>query len=115
MNEVRDTTANLPATATRHANRSWSAEFAGIIAYGPSLAAARATLAELIGAVVRHASSSPGFARDDDGTLIVAVPDGVGVATWRVTDDGARMTSHSAGTPMESVTRVPHYSPIPTR
>lgn len=115
MGEVRDTTANLPATATRHANRSWSAEFAGIIAYGPTLAAARATLAETIGAVVRHASSPPGFARDDDGTMVVAVPDGIGVATWRVTDESARMTCHSVGTPMESVARVHHYSPIPTR
>lgn len=111
----RDTTASLPAMATRHADRSWSAEFAGIVAYGPTLAAARATLADLIGSVVRHASSPPAFARDDDGTLVVAVPDGVGVASWRVTDESARMTCHSTGTPAESVARVHHYSTIPTR
>lgn len=111
----KDTTATLPATAKRHADRSWSAEFAGIIAYGPTLATARATLAESIAAVIRHASQSPAFARDDDGTLIVAVPDGTGVASWRVTDESARLTCHSTGTPWETVASVHHYSPIPNR
>ena len=111
----KETTVPMPALATKRADRSWSVTFCGIIAYGPTLSAARANLAETVARVIGHASSSPAFARDDDGTMIVAVPDGTGVATYRVTDDGARLTSHSAGTPEESVGRVPHYSPIPTR
>lgn len=111
----KETTVPMPALATKCADRSWSVSFCGIIAYGPTLTAARANLAETVARVIGHASQSPAFARDDDGTLIVAVPDGTGVASWRVTDEGARLTSHSTGTPEESIGRVHHYSPIPAR
>lgn len=113
---IRETTAAIPATATKRADRSWSAEFAGLIAYGPTLAAARASLSELIVRAVKHTSERPAFARDDDGTFVVVVPDGIGSAEWRVSDAaGARLTGHSDGTPEGLVARVHHFTPIAYR
>jgi len=117
METVKELTVSVPMRATqRREGRTvtWTVEFAGMLAYGGTLAAARAAMAETIVRAANHARQPPAFARDDDGTLVVAVPDGIGTAEYRVSDGRARLTSHSVGTPAETVARVHHYTPLST-
>jgi len=56
--------------------------------------------------------TDPAFARDDDGSLIVAVQMHHGVVHWKVPDDGGapRQITGCDGPPRKSLETTPHYT-----
>lgn len=64
--------------------------------------------------VLHNIGQRPAFGIDDDGTVIVAIPDAYGTSVYRVRPDSARMITHTNGAPEDEIARVEHYRPIPS-
>ncbi len=116
--ESRDTTVTLPATARqslgRPRTRTWTVTVLGRVSgSGDTLPAARTAAADAAAEYIRHAADGPAFARDADGALIVAVPDGSGTAVYRVTGDRWSLNSYSGGTPADAVAGCYHWTVLP--
>jgi len=113
--EPKDVKVSVTGTASRGFGRDaqWKVTLFGLISgYGATQAEAREAAIAALGDAVRQMHTAPEFARDDDGTLIVAVPDGGGTAVYRV-DSRARNTEFRYGTPEQAVTGAHHYTRIP--
>ncbi len=84
---------------------------------GTTLAAAKADLAAQIILAVDSLNTEPAFARDDDGSLIIALDRPWGIDTYRATDTTARLITtsdrHPQG-PAADVARTHHYRLLPT-
>jgi hypothetical protein len=78
---------------------------------------AEAALAEKIAAMLERGQPEPAFARNDDGALVVIVPDVLngGSTTYHVTETAVFNCGSGTGDPGEIAGRVHHYDPIPGR
>jgi len=112
------TTQTLPLRVTvdktgRGRNARYTARFGDLEADGPTAATARADLAEQI-LMAATEPAPPAFARDDDGTLIVALTSIYGaVNTWRVASTARLNTIGGQETPDEHLAAIHHFTPIP--
>jgi hypothetical protein len=83
---------------------------------GKTLKAAKAELAQQIALATETVNIEPAFARDDDGTVIVALDRPWGFEWYRVTDTHAQRIStgdrHPEG-PAADLARVDHYKVLP--
>ena len=114
--EPKDVKVSVTGTASRGFGRDaqWKVTLFGLISgYGATQAEAREAAIAALSAAVGQMHTAPEFARDDDGTLIVAVADGGGTAVYRVDDSRARNTEFRYGTPEQAVTSADHYTRIP--
>lgn len=91
-------------------NGHYKASLGSIVGYGRTQAEAKQDLADNLLAALVAASVDPAFARDDDGSLIVALPNYSGVEHWRIHDDNPRCITGCDGPPRESLETVPHYT-----
>lgn len=85
---------------------------------GTTLAAAKADLARQIIATCESVAVDPAYARDDDGSLIVALARPWGVDEYRITSEGHRLISTYApgcADPVALLARTHHYTPVPAR
>ncbi len=114
MSDRKSTTVALPATAWKGFGRGaqWTVASGRVTGHGDTLGAARTRAAATVADLLANVTTPPAFARDDDGSLIVAVAHGSGVLHYRVTGDRAREVSFCDGPPAESLARVPHYTPL---
>lgn len=121
----QDASVKLPITVTHNIGASKARRYTAsygpwqhpIEAEGPTPAEAKtalvAALVTAIDAVRRH---EPKFARDDDGSLMVAVPTWNGGSDhWRVRDDGARLNTFASTPPAEAFGNCYHMTVIPNR
>lgn len=95
-------------------NGQYVASLGPISGYGRTQAEAKQDLADNLRAALNAASVDPAFARDDDGSLIVALPNCSGVTHWKVDDRGPRSITGCDGPPRESLASVPHYAVLDT-
>lgn len=91
-------------------NGQYVASLGPVAGYGRTQAEAKQNLADNLQAALHAASVDPAFARDDDGSLIVAVPNYGGVVHWKVDDRGPRSITGCDGPPRESLETTPHYT-----
>jgi hypothetical protein len=113
---MADTTVPVPATITRGFGRTapWTARCGPLSSTETTQAGAKRTLAADILMTVERTDRPPAFARDDDGALIIAIPDVFGgVTMWRVTDAGAVHMGCADGPPERAIGCCHHYTPIP--
>lgn len=89
---------------------TYKAAFGPIVGYGKTQAEAKQSLSENLLAALAASSVDPAFARDDDGSLIVALPNHAGVIHWRVGDGEPRAITGCDGPPRKSLETVPHYT-----
>ncbi|MFI9052464.1 hypothetical protein [Streptomyces sp. NPDC053427] len=85
---------------------------------GSTLKAAKAELARQIAVATETVNVEPAFARDDDGSLIVAIDRPWGVEEYRITDAGWRNVGtydRDTRTPAEWLAATHHYTPVPPR
>ncbi|MFF3256993.1 hypothetical protein ACFYWP_39835 [Actinacidiphila glaucinigra] len=102
---------------TQHGD-GYRLEIGRFIARGTTLAAAKADLARQIALAIETVTTDLAFARDDDGTLLVAVDRPWGIDTHRVTEQGHRLISCSnrdGRTPEEDLAACDHYTLVPAR
>ncbi|MEV0778903.1 hypothetical protein [Streptomyces sp. NPDC050428] len=93
-------------------------ELGRFVARGATLAAARADLARQLGITAESVNTNPAFARDDDGSLIVALDRPWGVDEYRITNEGHKLTGCSTrddGDPATNLANTHHYTLIPPR
>ncbi|MGA5411505.1 hypothetical protein ACPCSC_30160 [Streptomyces lavendulocolor] len=89
-----------------------------IFGRGSTLKAAKAELARQIAVATETVNVAPAFARDDDGSLIVAIDRPWGVEEYRITDDGFKNVGtydRDSRTPAEWLAATHHYTPVPPR
>jgi hypothetical protein len=122
--QSRQGIARVPCTlrpadvfSSRRRPVSWDADVGQAHGHGTSMGRAEAALAEKIAAMLERGQAEPAFARDDDGALVVIIPDVIngGHATYRITETGARNVAAGDGDPEQAVKRVHHWTPIPWR
>lgn len=91
----------------------YTASVGPIAGRGRSMAEAKDDLLANLLAALSAGSVDPAFARDDDGSLIVAVQGLVGGVThWRVGDDNPRPITGCDGPPRKSLETTPHYTAL---
>ncbi|WP_030247959.1 hypothetical protein [Streptomyces sp. NRRL S-455] len=93
----------------------WTATLGPVKAHGRTKTAALKALAEEVVHGLSRLDAEPAFARDDDGSLIAAVPRWHGVEHYRVTEEGVRSTAACDGPPAKSLEGTHHYTVIPQR
>lgn len=93
----------------------WTAQLGPVKAHGRTKAVALKALAEAVVHALSQTDEEPAFARDDDGSLIAAVPRWHGVDHYRVTDEGARCITSCDGPPAKSLEGTHHYTAVPQR
>lgn len=93
----------------------WTAQLGPVKAYGRTRTVALKALAEAVVHALSRTDAEPAFARDDDGSLIAAVPRWHGTEHYHVTDDGARSTGGYDGPPAKSLEGCHHYTALPQR
>lgn len=81
-----------------------------VLGHGRTQVEAKQDLLNNLLAALAAATADPAFARDDDGSLIVALPNYSGVVHWKVDDRGPRSITGCDGPPRESLASVPHYA-----
>ncbi|MFD7764125.1 hypothetical protein [Streptomyces microflavus] len=89
-----------------------------IFGRGSTLKAAKAELARQIAVATETVNVEPAFARDSDGSLIVAIDRPWGVEEYRITGDGYRNVgayNRDTRTPAEWLASNRHFTPIPPR
>ncbi|MBV9024934.1 MAG: hypothetical protein JO362_14365 [Streptomycetaceae bacterium] len=90
----------LPGITTQRPTRcgaGWRLKLAALVGRGDTQAAAKQHLAEQITLMAATIDAEPAFARDDDGSVIVALDRPWGIEWYKVTDTTARRIS--TGTP----------------
>jgi len=87
----------------------WRIRLAKISAYGRSISDAKADFTRKLYEGIERMDTDPAFARDDDGSLIVAVQQSQGVVHYRVDGDHVRPITGCDGPPRESLASVWHY------
>lgn len=109
---MTDSKLTVPIHMQRSFGRggSYKATFGPVAGYGKTQAEAKQNLADNLQAALAAASADPAFARDDDGSLIVAIPDYSGVIHWKVDERGPRSITGCDGPPRRSLESVPHYT-----
>jgi predicted RNase H-like HicB family nuclease len=116
-----EASVRIPVTVTKNPGRKagYTASYGqyphDIEARGATAAEARANLtAALATALTTIRDAEPSFARDDDGTFMVAVPaaDG-GSHWWRVGSEKARRNAMSSHPAAEAFTGIYHFTVIP--
>lgn len=119
--QSRQGTARVPCTlrpadvfSGRRRPVSWDADAGQAHGHGTSMGRAEAALAEKIAAMLERGQPEPAFAVNDDGALVVIVPDVIngGSTTYHVTGDVAHNVGTGSGDPDEAAARVYHYTPI---
>jgi hypothetical protein len=86
------------------------AHLADITGYGKSITTAKADLEVRVRQALERLDTDPAFARDDDGSLIVAVQNSYGVVHWRITPDNrVRSITATDGPPRRSLEGTWHY------
>jgi hypothetical protein len=93
----------------------WTATLGPVKTYGRTKTVALKALAEAVVHALTQVDAEPAFARDDDGSLIAAVPRWHGVEHYRVTEDGARSITACDGPPAKSLESIHHYTAVPWR
>ncbi|MFC8538063.1 hypothetical protein ACFUJY_29685 [Streptomyces sp. NPDC057249] len=88
-----------------------------IFGRGSTLRAAKEQLAQFMTSAAETAHTKPGFARDDNGALIVAIDRPWGVDEYRITDAGHRLTGSYArdADPATLLAKTHHYTVLPAR
>ncbi|WP_275466285.1 hypothetical protein [Streptomyces noursei] len=89
-----------------------------IFGRGSTLKAAKQELARQIAVATETVNVEPAFARDDDGSLIVAIDRPWGVEEYRLTDAGYKLIGtydRDRRTPAEWLAATHHYTPVPPR
>lgn len=101
----------VPITLQKSLGRggTYKATFGPIAGYGKTQTEAKQNLLDNLHATLAASSVDPAFARDDDGSLIVAVPDYSGVIHWKIDERGPRSITGCDGPPRKSLETVPHY------
>lgn len=109
---MTDSKLTVPIVLQKSLGRggTYKATLGPIAGYGKTQAEAKQNLLENLHAALAAASVDPAFARDDDGSLIVAVPDYSGVVHWRVGDGEPRAITACDGPPRKSLETTPHYT-----
>lgn len=102
-------------TLGRQGDGRWTATLGPVKAYGRTKTVALKALAEEIVHALSRLDEEPAFARDDDGSLIAAVPKWHGVDHYRVTDEGVRCITACDGPPAKSLESTHHYTAVPQR
>lgn len=112
MTEPRQTAISLPIQVAKGWGKQgqYVATLGPVSGYGRTLADAKAALAENIAGALSNAATEPAFARDDDGSLVVAVQDMTGVAHWVIRDDKPRQITYCDGPPRKSLEGCHHYT-----
>lgn len=113
----RQPTVSVPIGLTKgwHRDSAWTATYGPLSGQGATQAAAKADLTTALAAALSAGDADPAFARDDDGAVIVAIPDlHGGVTVWRV-GETARMICRQDGPPETVAEHCHHYTPIPRR
>ncbi|MGW0757098.1 hypothetical protein ACWD1Y_11520 [Streptomyces sp. NPDC002814] len=85
---------------------------------GSTLKAAKAEFARQVAVATETVNVQPAFARDDDGSLIVAIDRPWGVEEYRITDAGYKLTGtydRDSRTPAQWLAATHHYTPVPPR
>jgi hypothetical protein len=93
----------------------WTATLGPVKVYGRTKTVALKALAEAVVHGLSRLDAEPAFARDDDGSLIAAVPRWHGVEHYRVTGDGVRSIAGCDGPPAKSLEGCHHYTVLPAR
>lgn len=93
----------------------WTAQLGPVKAYGRTKTVALKALAEAVVHALSHVDEDAAFARDDDGSLIAAIPRWHGTEHYRITDDGVRSTGGYDGSPAKSLEGCHHYTVFPQR
>jgi hypothetical protein len=109
---VIDSKLTIPVQIRKAFGRggTYTAQLGPIVGHGRTQAEAKQNLAGNLQAALAAASVDPAFARDDDGSLIVALPHYSGVIHWRIDERGPRSITGCDGPPRESLATVPHYT-----
>lgn len=109
---MADSKLTVPITLQKSLGRNgkYTATIGPVTGCGKTQAEAKQHLLDNLRAALTAAAIDPAFARDDDGSLIVAVPDYSGVIHWRVDERGPRSITGCDGPPRESLASVPHYT-----
>jgi hypothetical protein len=119
--QSRQGTARVPCTlrpadvfSGRRRPVSWDADAGQAHGHGTSMGRAEAALAEKIAAMLERGQLEPAFARNDDGALVVIVPDVIngGSHAYYVREDGAYPVGSSIGEPDDRAGSVHHWTPI---
>lgn len=88
----------------------WRVRLDHIVAYGRTIKDAVDEVTRLTLLAIERLDTEPAFARDDDGSLIVAVQKSHGVEHFRVTGDVVRCITSTCGTPIGSLRSTRHYT-----
>lgn len=107
--------AEVSENAWVRGDSRWTAQLGPVKAYGRTKTVALKALAEEVVHALSRLDAEPAFARDDDGSLIAAVPRWHGVDHYRVTDEGARCITACDGPPAKSLEGTHHYTAVPQR
>ena len=107
-----DSKITVPITIQRPSGPggTYRATLGPVVGYGKTQAEAKQSLLDNLRAALDAASVDPAFARDGDGSLIVAVSDCSGVTHWKVDGRGPRSITGCDGPPRKSLESVPHYT-----
>lgn len=93
----------------------WTAQLGPVKVYGRTKAVALKALAEAVVHALSRVDADAAFARDDDGSVIAAVPRWHGTEHYRITDEGVRSTGGYDGPPAKSLEGCHHYTVLPQR
>jgi len=118
-----DAAARLPFTVEEGWRRGsgWTATYGSypysIETYGKTAAEAKAAMAEALAtALDTMLTHKPRFGRDDDGTLLAAIPAPDGGSThWRINDTGAYPNTVTSTPSEKAFDECYHQTPIPYR
>jgi hypothetical protein len=89
----------------------WRTHLGPITGLGRTITDAKADLQRRLRQALDRLDTDPAFARDDDGSLIVAVQQSHGVVHWRITPDGTvRSITATSGPPRRSLEGTWHYT-----
>lgn len=109
----------IPITLVKGFGRGaeYIATLGDLTGHGSTQATAKADLAAQIVQSAQPVDDEPAFARDDDGALIVAIPDGRGdVHVWRLAEQttgaSARHITTCGGPADQAIAGCGHYTPI---
>lgn len=107
--------ADVQENTWRRDDGRWTATLGPVRAHGRTKTVALKALAEAVVHALTALDAEPAFARDDDGSIIAAVPKWSGVAHYRVTDEGVRCITGCDGPPAKSLEGCHHYTVLPQR
>lgn len=93
----------------------WTAKLGPVTAHGRTKTVALRALTDALLTALSRMDAEPAFARDDDGSLIAAVPRWHGTEHFRVTGEGVRSIAGCDGPPAKSLEGCHHYTAIQQR